>query len=208
MIGDIGSKIAISILVMLLLGLMYFSFGIFLFVTRRKFGHININVAVFTIWDKGSKTNKLRYKSNETNVPLREVLQNRYLFWYVVWRSLYASLESPVLELGSHAYSVLSPLRGRAARPAAGMELKRLAGAPFIETSYMLCIVYDRAEDPNDERSRILRAILIPKDIFEIFKLHEGRPPINKRNWELMKKIYQAWKCKNGSFIQVDITTA
>lgn len=208
MIEDIGTKVAISILVMLTLGLGYFSFGIFLFITRRKFGHINVNVAVFTVRDRNSKSNKLRYKSNETNVPLREVLQNRYLFWYVVWRSLRASLEYPVLELGSHAYSVLSPLRGRAARPAAGMEFKRLSGAPFTETSYMLCIVYDRAEDPNDERSRILRAIMVPKEVLATFEAYEKRPPGNTRNWELMKKICRAWEHKNGSFIQVDITTA
>lgn len=205
---SLGGKVLISLLVMLVFGAFYFSAGIFLFVTRRKFGHININVAIFTIRDKGSKTNKLRYKSNESNVPLREVLQNRYLFWYVVWRSLRASLTSPVLELGSPAYSILSSLRGRAARPAAGMEFKRLAGATFTETSYMLCIVYDRSEDPGDKRSRILRGILIPKEILENFELHESRPPGNTRNWELMVKIHQAWKYGNGSFIQVDITTA
>ena len=208
MIEDIGGRVAISILVMLTLGLGYFSFGIFLFVTRRKFGHININVAVFTSGDNGSSTNKLRYKSNETNVPLREVLQNKYLFWYVVWRSLYASLEYPVLKLGSHSYSILSPLRGRAARPAAGMEFKRLAGTAFIETSYMLCIVYDRAEDPGDKRSRILRAILVRKDILKDFKQYEENPPGNTNNWILMKKIQQAYADKSGSFIQVDITTA
>jgi hypothetical protein len=207
-IENISTKVGVSILVMLTLGLGYFSFGLFLFVTRRKFGHININVAVFTAKDKSSTTNKLRYKSNETNVPLREVLQNKYLFWYVVWRSLHASLDHPVLNLDSHAYSILSPLRGRAARPAAGMEFKRLAGAAFVETSYMLCIVYDRAEDPGDKRSRILRAIMIPKEVLENFSVYSEKPPGNTNNWVLMTKIHQAWQYRQGSFIQVDITTA
>ena len=205
---SVFEKVSITFLVMLIFGLAYFSFGVFLFVTRRKFGHININVAIMTKRDRDTSTNKLRYKSNETNVPLREVLHNRYLFWYVVWCSLSASFEKPVLQLHSHAYAVLSPLRGRAARPTAGMEFKRIAGSVFVETAYQLCIVYDHAEDPGDKRSRILRAILVPQEVFENFEIHRQKPPINTRNWELLQRIYEAFETKSGSFIRVDITTA
>lgn len=208
LIDTIGGKVLVSIIVMVVIGLMYFSFGIFLFVTRRKFGYININVAVLTSRDKESTTNSLRYKSNETSIPLREILQNKYLFWYVVWRSFGASLECPVLKLGSHEYAILSPLRGRAARSASGMEFKRLAGATFIETRYQLCIVYDRAEDPDDKRNRILRAILVPQDVLDNFTQYEKKPPQNTNNWELLVKIHRAYVEKNGSFVKVDITTA
>lgn len=205
---SIFERLMAAVWLMVVFGLIYFSFGIFLFATRRKFGNININVAIFTCRDRDSHSNHLRYKSNETNVPLLEILRNRYLFWYVVWRSLSASLNKPVLQFDSHTYAVLSPLRGRAARPTGGMEFKRVAGMPFVETAYELCIVYDRAEDPGDKSSRILRAILIPKDVLLNFDTYERKPPMNSRNWELMKKIHTAYKEGSGSFITVNITTA
>lgn len=201
-------RVAVTIVLGAIGVLMYFSLGIFLFLTRRNFGNININVAVFTRRDDKSATDVLRYKSNDTNVPLREILRNRYLFWYVVWRSFGASLEEPVLNFRSHTHAVLSPIRGRAARQSASMEFKRLAGLPFVETSYQLSVVYDRSEDPKDKRSRILRVILVPVEVFENFGEYLAKPPHNTWNWTLMKKIQEAYEKKTGSFIRVDITTA
>ncbi len=190
----------------------YFSFDIFLFVTRRNFGKVNINVAIFTNRDYKSEqkkgTNSLHFKSIETNVPVREILRNRYLFLYIVFRSFRASLKAPVLNFFSREYAILSPTRGRAARATAGMEFKRMAGMPFIETPYWLCFVYDLSEDPKRRRTRILRVFLIPQDAFERFSEHLKDPPKNTRNWELMKKIYESYANKTGSFIDVKITTA
>jgi hypothetical protein len=150
----------------------------------------------------------LRYKSNDTNIPLREILRNRYLFWYAIARSFGATLERPVLNFHGHSHAILSRIRGRAARTSAGMEFKRLAGMAFVETTYQLCVVFDRSEDTHDKRSRILRVMLIPQEVLDDFDKYLSKPPKNTENWELMKKIHKDYIEKTGSFIKVDITTA
>jgi hypothetical protein len=201
-------RVLTTIVVGLLLGLGYFSLDIFLSATRRNFGNVNINVAVFTRRDRASISNSLRYKSTDTNVPLRDILRNRFLFWYLIRCSFRATLAEPVLDFGPHAHAILSRIRGRAARQSASMEFKRLAGMPFIETSYWLCVVYDRSEDTRDTKSRVLRVMLIPQEVFDHFEEYLETPPYNSANWALMKKIQSAHTNKRGSFMKVDITTA
>ena len=201
-------RLLLTLFLGMIAGVWFFGVDIFLLLTRRRFGHVNINVARFTRRDHKSSDNKLVYRTIDGNVPLREILRNRYLFWYIVWSSLKASLDEPVLEFESHTHGILSLFRVRAASKFAGMEMKRYAGMPYTSTPSWLCIVYDHSEDRKDKRSRILRVMIIPQEVFENFDEYRKEPPHNTENWRLMQKIYDAYKSGSGSFIDIEITAA
>lgn len=201
-------RAAIALILGVLATLWFFGADVFLLVTRRRFGFVNINVAIFTKRDYKSTSNKLLYRTIDGTVPLQKILRNRFLFWYVIWSSLKASLPEPVLQLESYTYRILSLVRSHITARFAGMELKRFAGMPFVLTPCKLCIVYDRSEDRKDERTRILRVMIIPTEILENFDDYLRRPPGNSLNWELMLQIYEAYINDEGSFIDIDIPTA
>jgi hypothetical protein len=196
--------------------LLYFSVDIYLVLTRRDFGNVNIQVMYFTRNDndeskktrnknKGLYEDALLFRHLDSKISLRELYKNRFLFWAMIYSSRNATLEYPVLNFGKYSEALLAPLRGRVLTICASDELKRIAGWPFKQTRYQMLVIYDRAEKRG---SYTLRVVLVrQKDLNRFMTYLKHRPPKIQTNLPLFKKIATAYKHKLGSFMQVNIVT-
>ncbi len=204
-INSLISKIVASLIVTTFVLLIYFSLDIYLVLTRRDFGNVNIQIMHFTRNDFKPIGDALLFRVLGFKIPLRDVYRNRVLFWRMMYASLGAKVEQPVLDFGKYVDALLIPLRGRVLMMSASMELKRASGLPFRETKYQMCVVYDLSED---RRNYVLRVVLVRDEDLKNFQTYLDNPPKAESNFDLLKKVAAAHKHQVGSFLQVKIVTA
>ena len=183
----------------------YLSLDIYLALTGRDFGNVNVQVMYFTRNDHDHKADALHFRILGFKIPLRGIYRNRLLFWRLIYTSLAATAEKPVLHFGEYAYALLTPLRGRVLTISASMELKRAAGLPFRQTKYQMAVVYDRSED---KRNYVRRVVLVRDEDLRNFQFYLDRPPQAGENFALLKKVEKAYREDSGSFLPVQIVTA
>lgn len=184
----------------------WFFVDILQYVTRRDFKHIELQVVHFTRHDNAKKSNTIRFNTVD-HMKLRPVLDNRFLYWALLWHAFCATKERPVLDLGRKGYAILSNIRREHMRRTANSEYKRAAGLPFVEPTFKMCIVYDLSEDKSHY---VLRGTLMQvRDVagFEQYMAKKHRP-MNTQNYELAEKIWRAHSEGKGSFIDVRVTAA
>lgn len=185
---------------------VYFSLDIYLALTRRDFGNVNIQVMYFTRNDCRSApiNDALHFRILGFKVPLRDIYRNRIMFWRVIYASLGAKIEQPVLNFGKYADTLLPPIRGQILATCAAAELRRVAGLPFHETKYQMVVVYDRSED---RKTYVLRVVLVREEDLKNFDRYLQKPPKVGKNFELLKRIVVAYREHTGSFLPIQIVT-
>lgn len=187
----------------------WFGLDIFLFLTKRDFANLNVALVRFTRHDHQSASDKVQLRLLDFKIPLRTVLKNRYLFWYVVAKAVFSvSFEKPALNFRGHSWAILAPIRGEILKKTASAELKRWAGLPFKELNCRMVVVRDKSEDKKID---ILTAMLIRDEDLENFQqyIEVGKKrPKKSRNLEFVKKIKLAWDDRSASFIDIDLTAA
>ena len=203
-----AEKMFITLLVASVFFLLYFSLDIYLFLTRRDFGNIDIYVADFT---QNKKTNEsvLRFELIGHKVPLKEIYRNRFHTLRVMLAGIRAELGAPVLRFYGQGDRILKPMRNRISTLCASMVLKRASGFNSAQNWYQICIAYDRSDDVSHY---ILKAVLVKDTDIDKFEHYLRHPPRLGTNFEFLKKIVAAYESpqrnEQGSFIQVRMTTA
>ena len=153
-----------------------FSAHIVLFVTRREFGRVHIDIAYFTRNDYGRNMKRQRHdtlnmRTQKYEAELKKIHHNRWLFWKIIWMSLWVELDRPAFDFGpneNRIKAMLSPFAGRIREVYAKEEGKRASGKQgFVETKYKLCLAKDFADDT---RIRILRIVAIREQELENFQ--------------------------------------
>ncbi|MFA5986347.1 MAG: hypothetical protein WC819_03300 [Parcubacteria group bacterium] len=181
--------------------LFYFSIDIFLFLTKRNFGRVNIELVYFTRNDNPGKSGSdaLHFRTIEGPVFLKKAYDNRFLFWRVVFRSARAK---PVVDFEEYAYAALAPFRDRIAAKCSIGEIKRALGFPFKEKKCWVVMVNDRSED---KRRRILKVLVIQDDDL---KVSLDNLPKTGKNLFLFKEVVRMFKDNSRTFLPVRITAA
>lgn len=199
--GRLVGVVAIGIIFFL----VYFSIDIYLHLTKRHFGKVNIYLVYFTRDDKPKKTDALHFRVIDSQVPLKKIYGNRFLFWRVIITSTRATLDNPVVDFGKYAFVALSPFRGRIAAGNRTAEAKRALGFPFKEKRHQIVVVNDRSDD---KRSRILRVLVIKEDDLRKLNDYLENPPKAGENFELFKKVAETFQKKPHTFLFVQIVAA
>ncbi len=203
---DLEARVLATMIVGVIGLTAWFSIDVILFLTGKDFGRVNISLVYFTRNDFASKSDALHVSVYDHRVALNEVYRNRFMFWWVMFESFSATIDKPVLDFGGHADRVLGPIRGRVASKNAQAEVKRMSGLPFKETSCQMMMVYDRSE--HRKGHYVLRVLIFRTEDLKRFADYEANPPATELNFELVQKIAEAYRTKNGSFIRVRMVAA
>lgn len=185
--------------------LLYFSIDIFLFFTKRQFGRVNVEVLHFTKHDFEKRSDALHLEIIKESVCLRQAYGNRLLFWWVIFRSVRATFENPVVTFWRFSYAALSPFRGYVAEKCAIAVFKRALGYPYKQERYKLVMVYDGS---RNKRRRILKILVIRQKDLKIFASYLENPPKTAKNLRLFEAAAQAFAEKKKAFLTVRITVA
>jgi hypothetical protein len=194
-------RLVIGVAISSIFFLLYFSIDIYLFLTKRNFGRVNIELVYFTRNDNPGKSGSdaLHFRTIEGPVFLKKAYDNHFLFWRVIFRSAKAK---PVVNFEEYAYAALAPFRDRIAARCSTGELKRALGFPFKEKKYWVVMVNDRSED---RRRRILKVLVIQDD--DLRTCPENLPKIGK-NLPLFKEVARMFKKNSKTFLPIRITAA
>lgn len=185
--------------------LIYYSFDIYQFFARKDFGNVSVYQVIFSRHDKNATRDEVIFDGLDYKIPLREICRNRFIFWYIVYRSFRVSTDGPVLNFGSWGDSVLATVRGRLYRMWASMSLKRAAGFAAVRKVYWLCLVYDLSEDRT---SYVIKVFLVQDRDIRKFRQYLKNPPRNAENFAFVQKLVNAFEKQTGSFIRTRITVA
>ncbi|HEY0908202.1 MAG TPA: hypothetical protein VGE35_02525 [Candidatus Paceibacterota bacterium] len=209
LIEPLKAKIIIALIIGSVVAILYFFLDIFFFLTGKHFGRMNIYLIHFTRneFEKPPEdTMNSRLIGSKLSIQ-DDIYKNRWLFWRMIFVGLKATLDCPVLDFGKGANKWLMPIRSWfVSNRTSASELKRANGFPFKEEKYTLTVVYDLSDE--GKRSRVLKAYLIRSKDLKSFQSYLERPPKSGKNFELFKKIAQAYKDRKGSFVTVMITAA
>lgn len=184
----------------------WYSVDIVLYLTKRDFTHLQVQIVRFTRHDRDSHSDMVLFRSID-RLRLRPVLNNRYLFLSLMWAGMRATRQRIVLHVGKKEYAIFSAIRSEVLRRTVTSEFKRDGGLPFVQIPYRLFIVYDRSDD---KRSFVLRGMLVQeRDLaqFETYIPHKRRPK-NRDNLALVRKIWEAHNANSCSSISIVITAA
>ncbi len=207
-IAALGDKMVISVAVIVVIALLWYSIDIYLFFARKDFGNTNIYLAHFTRHDnRRERTDALQLRVIRYKMPLKKTYRNRVLFWRMIFVSMKATVDRPVLDFGKRAYAMLAPIRGQIASIYASMEIKRAAGFAFKENRYQIVVVYDRSEN---KRNYVLKIIVIREEDLRNFQQYVDNPPGAGENIDLMSKIAASYNgpTRKNSFLYVQVVAA
>lgn len=203
LVADIPVRFAVAAAVGGIFFLLYFSIDIYLFLTKRHFGRVNIELVYFTRDDNSTvSSDALHFRTIVCSVFLKQAYDNRYLFWRMIIKTLKATPEDPVVDFRKHAYAALVPFRDRVAERCAVGEVKRALGGTFIEQKHRIVVVNDRSED---KRRFILKVLVIKEGDLRNVDL-ENLPKAGK-NRELFIKVVRAFEKKPRAFLPVQLVS-
>ena len=201
---SVSVRIVASLVAACIIVALYYSFDIYQFFARTDFGYLNAYLVQFTRHDKGSKEDRVIFDLIGYKIPLRKICPNRFVFWFIIYRSMKVTLDKPVLNFGSWR-NVLALVRGHTSRTWAGMAVKRFAGLTFTEVPSQLALVYDKSDDSTNY---VLRIMIISDRDIQNFTEYRKKPPMNTDNFKFVGKIVDAHNNKTGSFINARVTAA
>jgi len=198
------SNIMAGLIVVGLGSIVYFSADIYMILTKKDFGRVNVNLAYFTKNDKDSKSNALHFRTIEYRLQLMDIYRNRFMLWKVLQVSMRTSLEKPVLDFGSIANTklYLSPLRGIIAHINSSGEFNRACGQTFTEVKFQIVMVKDR---PEEDGRNVLKAVIIRDIDLRDFDKYLDNPPTAGKNFELVTRIATAFKESPHAFLPIQI---
>ncbi len=184
---------------------LYFSIDIFLFFTKRRFGRVNVEMLLFTRNDYEKRSDALHFEIIKESVCLRQAYGNRLLFWWVIFRSVRATFEDPVVTFGRFSYAALAPFRGYVAEKCVIAVLKRALGYSYKQERCKLVMVYDGLKN---KRRRILKILVIRQKDLKDFAFYLDSPPKTAKNLRLFEAAAQAFAKKKKAFLTIRITVA
>lgn len=185
--------------------LIYFSLDIYLFLTRRNFGRVNIDLVYFTRNDNPSmrSSDAIHFRTIDGPVFLRSAYDNHFLFWRVIFRS--ARAKHTVVDFGKYTYAALVPFRDRVSAKCSVGEFKRALGFPFQQKKHRIVMVYDRSED---KRRFILKILVIQEEDLKNIADYLKNPPQTGKGFELFKNVAQIFQENPEAFLPVQVVAA
>jgi hypothetical protein len=188
--------------------LIYFSIDFFLLITRHHFGRADIDMAQFTRNDHPSirkETDELLFMIAEGPVFLTQTYGgNRFLIWWVIYRSWKATFEKPVITFGPFAYMALVPFLERISSRCALGHFKRADGEKVKLIPCWLVMVHERRKSKQRYMPKVL--LIQAKDLENMEEYLKNPPAESERNFELFQKVEEAFrKDREKSFLAVTI---
>lgn len=203
--GDIASQIVVTIVVGGVAVLLYFSADIYMVLTNKDFGQVNISIAYFTRNDFKKTSDALHLRIVDYRIPLRDIYRNRFLLWGVIFASMQVTRGEPVLNFKENTYRYLSPARGIIARINAEGEFKRACGMPFVEEKFLIAMLRDR----SDETSRdVLKVVAMREKDLKDYQSYLNNPPRAGKNFHLYKYLGRAYQATPEAFHPIQIVLA
>lgn len=203
--SELASQVAVTITVGVVALMLYFSADIYMILTKKDFGQVNVSIMYFTRNDHVKTSDALHLRVVDYRVPLREVYKNRFLLWRVLFVSMRVPKDNPILNFKETTRVYLSPARGIITRVTAEGEFKRACGLPFLEEKFQIAMVRDRSDETGRE---VLKVVAMREKDLRGYQSYLNDPPRAGKNFRLFKYLGRAFQATPEAFLPVQIVVA
>jgi hypothetical protein len=202
LISTFSTRFVMGAVISSIFFLLYFSIDIYLFLTKRNFGRVNIELVYFTRNDNPKRSDALHFRTIGGPIFLKQAYSNRFLFWRVIFKSTKAK---PVVNFGEYTYAALAPFRDHVSAKCSTGEIKRALGFPFKEKKHQLVMINDCSED---RRRRILKVLVIQDDDLKNVESYLQNLPRTGKNFEMFEEVSRVFNKNPKAFLPVQIVAA
>ncbi|MFA5871545.1 MAG: hypothetical protein WC858_02375 [Parcubacteria group bacterium] len=210
---DLAAALPTRFVGMMMIGnilfLLYVLKDLFFLVMKLHFGRINIDLVVFTRNDNTEQpTDELIFRTIVGPIFLQQEYRNDFLFWKVIFRSMRATFDRPVLTFKRNPYAALIPFRERVSSKYALGHFNRASGHKYEKKKCWLVMVDEKRRSKNRNILKVL--MLLEEDLEKITCFLENPPtdPDSKNNFELFKKVAKAFQETPKAFLDVEVVVA
>jgi|GEM_PF-2887020 len=207
---DLATAIPARFVAVMIVGyilfILYLLIDLFFLVMRRHFGRINIDLVHFTRNDNSDlQSNELLFRTVEGPIFLKKEYNNHFLFWRVIFRSMRATFDDPVVTFGKQTYAALIPFRERVSSKCALGHFKRAFKDPFKKKKFWLVMVDEKL---RSKRRNILKVLLIQEEDLKNIEEYRENPPSSTRNFEMFEKVARAFQKNPEAFLDVEVVVS
>lgn len=205
-----GIKLSTAIAIAIFWIIFRYALDIFMYLTNKTFDDVTTYQFHFTRNDTDSSKNDktqhdqagaLHMRCIKESRPLKSIIRNKFLFYFIIYRAYKSSEDYPVLSLGKYAPAIKRYIRKYVVPIWSSAQIKRDAGLSYVEQKMQVCLIYDRDGDGN--RFHTIKIVLIKNEDLENFQRYIDKPPRTAKNFGLLKKIWQAYELDTSNFFHV-----
>ncbi len=200
-----ADKAVVAIALGVIAFIAWYSLDVYLFFTKRDFENVNFEMASISRDDTSPYPLTVEFIAVVGyNVPLKEILRNRFPVWRVIFAGLQnKKKEKTVLDFGSHSKPILSKFRGRISVANTTAAFKHAAGFPVKKTNCQFGIVDDDSE--RGDKYRIFRVLIVREEDLKNFAEYASLPTRTPSNLEWVGKIKEEYDAKSKKVMRVKI---